>query len=618
MLDTVNIVTDNVARELLRIATQNSIPVSQLSLKINSINTFVKDKESEFLEIYGKDIDKYTDEETLRDETIEFWQEYDCNVRVQDPNDPFKDMQCTVELEENGTLAYLIIQQGSKLNYYEDLFDDFIDFIMAQQIRAGVMVYLFDVDYEKTIQEFVNVLKQIKKITFKENKKILLSKGVREIKSVNAKTLMTIEENNNIGSEDKKGRVDYANRGFLLSCVEGEELFEFIKPQQGKNGRNCRGKIIEAEIVNLDAKPTFTTEDSIEVQESFENIKYLSCKSGYLIKKGNAYDVSNSIDVSEISFKTTGTINTDLDSEISINVIKDNPLEDAIEEGMHVKVQNLSISGSIGPNTKIESRTLSITGQTHNDSSIKCVNAEIGVHKGKVIAREVEVGTLEGGEIIADTAIVKNAMSGKIRAKTIEIHQLGSHVTLEASAGIQIEKVRGEENKFIIDPLIGGGFDDTKEDDQAFLEKLKEELKDLLKTLKESTEKVKRNLEPCEKIKAAIIKSKDQGIKISPTLIQKFQLCKVMKVHYKKLREDVEYKKNQYAKFEKKFLNSGSNIFDAHITLAHPLKGFNHIIYRVTKPQMEIKLSTNESMNKKVFKLIEDDEGILRIVNVNE
>lgn len=527
-------------------------------------------------------------------------------------------MISAIELEENDTLAYFVIKKGSRLSYYDGLYEDFLDYITEQKLRLNIMPYLFDEDYKGTIKGFVEVIEKIKKITFKEDKKILISKGVDEVKSVNSEICMSIEENNDVGAEDSEGKVDYANRGFLLSCIEGEQLFEFIKPQQGRHGRTCKGKIIEVDTVNIDAKPTFTVEDGIEVQDSFENIKYLSTKSGYLVKTGNQYDVSNSINVEEISFKTTGTIDSDLDSEISINVIKENPLEDAIEEGMHVRVQKLSIEGSIGPNTQIEARDISITGQSHNDSSIKCVNAHIGLHKGKIVARKVEVDTLEGGEIIADVAIIKNATRGKIKAKTIEISMLGSHVIMEASEYIQVQRIRGEENTFILDPLINDGFNSKKDDDKIYLKKLEDELKLLLKKYKDTQAKVKSNLEPCEKIKAAIIKSKKQGIKISSGLIQKFKSCKVMRVHYRRLKEEVEYKKSQYAKLKKKLFSNDSNVMDAKIMLKEPIQGYNHIIYKLNNPERKIQIKTNESMSKRVFKLIEDEDGVLKIVNVDE
>ncbi len=537
MTKPIDIVTNNITKELRKIAAQNSIPISRLYIEINSVETFYRDPNKKLIEIPIDELHKYADDDSLRNKTIEFEQQYDITVNPYYKGYPFEKMISTIEFEENDTLAYFVIKKGSKLNFYNDLYEDFLDYITEQQLRSNIMIYLFDTDYHESIKGLVDVIEQIKTITFKEDKKILVSEGLDAIESINPDIHMNIEENNEIGAQDSEGKVDYANRGFLLSCIEGEQLFEFIKPQQGEHGRDCRGNIIEVDIVNIDTQPTFTVEDGIEVQDSYENIKYLSTKSGYLVKKGNQYDVSNSIDVDEISFKTTGTINSDLNSEISINVVKNDPLEDAIEEGMHVKVQKLSIKGSVGPNTKIEAREITIDGQTHGDSSIKCINAKIGLHKGKIIARKVEVSTLEGGEIIADIAIIKNAMSGKIKAKTIEIEMLGSHVIMEASQYIQIEKIRGEENRFLLDTSVDSGFDQGKDDDKTYLKKTEDELKTLIKAFKEITQRIKNSLESCEKIKASIIKSKSQDIGISPVIIQKFKQCKVLRVHYKKLKE---------------------------------------------------------------------------------
>jgi len=234
-------------------------------------------------------------------------------------------------------------------------------------LKSNIIVYLLDTDYKDSVKELINVIEKINVLSFKEDKKILISTGLSAIKAVESKMSMLIEERNEKNPEDSDEKVNYADRGFLLNCTEGKDLFEFIKPQQGQHGRDCRGSIIEEEIICLETKPMFTVDDNIEIEDSFENIKYLAGTSGYLVENGNQYEVSNSINIDEISFKTTGTINSDLDPEISINVIKDDPLEDAIEKGMHVKVQNLSIIGSIGPNVEIQTRTISISGQTRKD-----------------------------------------------------------------------------------------------------------------------------------------------------------------------------------------------------------------------------------------------------------
>ena len=619
MLKPVSIITSDVAKELSKTAKLNSISTSQLYIELNSVETFVKKGDAGFVELPKEDFDQYKEEEILRDESVEFKQDYNIEIISRYEGYPFAEMISEIEFEENDALAYFVIKKGSKLKYSKELYNAFLSYIVEQKLRSNIMLYLFDVEYKSSVKQLVDVLEKIKKITFTEDKKFLVSKGINKIASIVPEVHMNIEESEELGVEDAEGKVDYSNRGFLLSCVEGEQLFEFIKPQQGKPGRTCRGDLLRVKTVDLEAKPTFTVEDSIEVEDSFENIKYLSKKSGFLEKSGEQYVVSNTVDVNEISFKTTGTINSNLDSEITINVVKDNPLEDAVEEGMHVKVQKLSIVGNIGPNTLIEARDISISGQTHKDSSIKCVNADIGTHKGIIVGRKVEVHTLEGGEIIADEVIVQNAVRGKIRAKTIEIKTLGSHVTMEASQYIKIERSKGEENKFIIDTSAGSDFGESKsDDDKSYLKKLEYEFETLLKEFQESKAKVQKNLEQCKKIKAEIIKKKNQGEEISSMFLRNYKICNIMTVKYKKLKEELEYKKSQVAKQNQKLSSIDVNIFDSRIIVSQSLRGYNYILYRLDNSKREIKLNTDESMKEKIFKLVEDKDGVLKIVNAKE
>lgn len=617
MISPTKVVTDNVLEEILHVAREESVNESTLRIELNSVTTLVKTSTKDFTEIPQESVDTYKDEKFLRDDTLEFKQQYNIKIRSKRSDYPFKYMHSQVEFEKNDTLAYLVIKQGSRLQYHKKLYEDFLEYITEQKLRANIMLYLFDVDYESTIKEFVNIIEKMKLFVFKEDKKILISKGIDSVEGIKSQLIMNIEEKSNVGVEDSMGKVDHSNRGLFINCTQGEQLFEFIKPQQGQYGRSCRGEIIDTKTINLDETPTFTVDDSIEIQDSFENIKYIATKSGFLLKEGNRYDVSNNLDIGEISFKTTGTINSNLDADITINVKKNDPLEDAIEEGMHVKVKKLFVIGNIGPDTKIETREISVNGQTHDRTFIQCVNADIKQHRGKVIGREVKIHTLEGGVVVADRAIIEHAVRGKIRAKVIEIGSLGSNVIMEASKNIQVDIINGGENKFIIDTSITGAFDDIKKPDMNYIEKLKNELKLLSNALKDITEKVKKNLEPCKKIQDAIVRKKKEGADIPDSLVKNFKICKVMMARYKKLKEDFTYKKNQLEKVKNGQLESNLDIFDAKIVVKRPIEGFNTIVYRLANPNREIVLKTDKRMNKTTFKLREEYDGSLRIVNIN-
>lgn len=617
MIKPIKVITNNILEEIQHIASENAISDSELRIDVNSVTTFVKTSDADFVEIADDTLNTYKEETFLRDNTLVFKQAYDIKIKSKRSDYPFKDMHSKIEFEENDTLAYLVIKQGSRLKYYDGLYGDFLDYITEQKLRSNILLYLFDPDYQSTIKEFVNIIQKIKLLVFKEDKKILVSKGIDAIEAVISKLIMNIEEESDIGAKDSTGKVDYSNRGFLINCAENEQLFEFIKPQQGQHGRTCKGEIIEVKTITLDETPTFTVNDSIEIQDSFENIKYLSTKSGFLVKKENKYDVSNNMDIGEISFKTTGTIDSNLDADITINVTRNDPLEDAVEKGMHVKVRKLSVKGNIGPDTKIETRDISINGQTHGSSYIKCVNADIKQHRGKVIGREVKVNTLEGGEIVADKAIIAHAVRGKIRAKVIEIGTLGSNVTMESSKYIQVDIITGGDNKFIIDTSIISAYENNKKPDIGYLEKLEDEVKLLLKTLRDTTQKVKKNLDPCKKLQATIIKNKNEGVTIPDSLIKNFKLCKIMMVRYKKLKEDCKYKISQVEKVKNEQRESKLDVFAAKIVVNKPIEGFNSIVYKLSDPEREITLKTDKRMNKTTFKLREEFDGSLKIVNIN-
>ena len=617
MISPTKVVTDNVLEEILHVAREESVNESTLRIELNSVTTWIKTSTKDFTEIPQESIDTYKDEKFLRDDTLEFKQQYNIKIRSKRSDYPFKYVHSQVEFEQNDTFAYLVIKQGSRLQYHKKLYEDFLEYITEQKLRANIMLYLFDVDYESTIKEFVNIIEKMKLFVFKEDKKILISKGIDSIEGVKSQLIMNIEEKSNVGVEDSMGKVDHSNRGLFINCTQGEQLFEFIKPQKGQCGRTCRGEIIDTKTINLDETPTFTVDDSIEIQDSFENIKYIATKSGFLLKEGNRYDVSNNLDIGEISFKTTGAINSNLDADITINVKKNDPLEDAIEEGMHVKVKKLFVIGNIGPDTKIETREIFVNGQTHDRTLIQCVNADIKQHRGKVRGREVKIHTLEGGVVVADRAIIEHAVRGKIRAKVIEIGSLGSNVIMEASKNIQVDIINGGENKFIIDPSITSAFDNIKKPDINYVQKLEGELKLLSNALKDITEKVKKNLEPCKKIQDAIVKKKKEGADIPDSLVKNFKICKVMMVRYKKLKEDFKYKKSQLEKVKNGQLESNLDIFDAKIVVKKPIEGFNTIVYRLANPNREIVLKTDKRMNKTTFKLREEYDGSLRIVNIN-
>ncbi|HFU73976.1 MAG TPA: hypothetical protein ENK65_00320, partial [Helicobacteraceae bacterium] len=147
--------------------------------------------------------------------------------------------------------------------------------------------------------------------------------------------------------------------------------------------------------------------------------------------------------MSEISFKTTGSIETQLDADVSINVKESDSLKDAIGMGMEVEVNEINVEGNVGPNAVIKAKKASVEGQTHQSSEVHDDELSINIHKGTAYAKSITSTRLEHGTVEADTVHVTQAIGGVIRAKEITIELLGSHVTMSATKTITVQQLKG-------------------------------------------------------------------------------------------------------------------------------------------------------------------------------
>ena len=110
---------------------------------------------------------------------------------------------------------------------------------------------------------------------------------------------------------------------FIQSVKKDELLIEYIKPKEGKAGRNCRGEFMKPEDPLVENEPTFNINDTVVKIENDSNIEYKANENGYIVFEENTYFIKTDVDLGEISFKTTGSISTGLDSDVSIKCKRD-------------------------------------------------------------------------------------------------------------------------------------------------------------------------------------------------------------------------------------------------------------------------------------------------------
>ncbi|CAI6149982.1 MAG: hypothetical protein SPLUMA2_SPLUMAMAG2_01662 [uncultured Sulfurimonas sp.] len=170
-------------------------------------------------------------------------------------------------------------------------------------------------------------------------------------------------------------------------------------------GRNYRGEFLEPTEPVIAHEVTFNIDATIKEVSTEESVEYRANENAYIAFDDNTYTIKTDMDVGEISFKITGSINSGVDSDVSLNVSETDLEKDAIGTGMSVEVTEIDIDGNVGSNARVVALRATVAGQTHKTACIKADDLDINVHKGKAYGKNIKVTRLEHGEIDGDFAI---------------------------------------------------------------------------------------------------------------------------------------------------------------------------------------------------------------------
>jgi len=263
-------------------------------------------------------------------------------------------------------------------DYYDALEHDLIAAISKRKLRANLSINIFDQVMYKELSHFMAKIRVAGMYTFDTKQVFLISEGIEPVPTVNDALILHYETNRE--QENHDDRVDYYKRGYLKSVTEGEMLIEYIKPKLGESGRNCSGVFLKPKEPIVKHEPTFGVTDNINVVVGDDNITYVARVGGYVTFENNTYDIRQEVEIGEISFKTTGSIESALDADVSINVKESDTLKDAIGMGMEVEVNEIRVDGNVGPNAVVRANKAIIEGQTHKSSKIYAQKVQINIH----------------------------------------------------------------------------------------------------------------------------------------------------------------------------------------------------------------------------------------------
>lgn len=600
--------TPNVARELLQAASNFKIPIHSLDFHLMNTQTFSKvsdNSSDDWIELSSDEIKELSQEQFLNPK-FELKQVHEIEIFSITEVHPLDSLD--ISIAGNSTLCkiYLTIKAGSNIRYYQNFEQDFIHLINKKMLRANLMIGLFDSMMFSNLRELFAKIRVQEDFHFEVQERYVIAESYEPVETVHDKLILHYDIKRK--AMDEKGRIDYSKRGYLISAIKDELLIEYIKPKRGENGRNCRGEFIAPKEPIIRNKPTFGTGENIATVDTPKSIEYRAAAGGYVTFEGGVYDIKTEVEVSEISFRTTGSIETQLDANVSLNVKEKDFLKDAIGQGMEVTVNSINIDGNVGPNAKVTAKKATVEGQVHQSAVIIADELTINIHKGTAYGKEVHITRLEQGSVEAERVTVTQATGGKIRAKEIIIEMLGSHVKMTASHKIEIEKFHGGENQFVIDPMLNDSRENL-EDRSHHMALVKQSIRDIQKELLSYEQIWKENAPAMEELKRKLAYYKSNGIKLPTSFVQKYQQNLQFKEKIDTLRSELKTKEDQYAFLSEKHTALQSEIFEARIINHDRWRNHNEIIFKLIDPPIEVVYVPIQNSEEKILGLYEDEEG---------
>ena len=612
----------NVAKEIFKIAKSYEMDPELLDFHLLDVQTYTRViteevKETEWEEIAVEEAQAFNDEALLLNPNFQIKQTYEIEVFSKKPpkDDPYSSFKTAVGANATKCKVYLSIAQGSRIDYNSRFEQDFIEMINRKKIRAGILVYMFDSMVEDVASKISARVRIAESMEFEQSETHLIAEGYEPTPTINDALILHYEKSQEVAENE---RVDYADRGFIQSVKEGDLLIEYIKPKMGKPGRNCRGEYMSPKEPVVANEPKFNVSENIKVIEDEDSIKYYASENGYISFENNTYMIKREVDVDAISFKTTGSIDSGVDSDVNIIVKEADAIKDAVGPGMTVEVTEIEIDGNVGSNAKVLAQKASIGGQTHKTATITADDLDINVHKGTAYGEKIHVTRLEHGKIEGEYVDVAQAIGGTIKAKEVEIDICASHVKITASKKIEIKKMLGSENSFTIDPLLSRDVKNSVEDNEEQIKELEARLKELKKEIEKYTTLIKNGTKSFIEIKKRLLHYQKNKVKMPETFVKKYKQFQNMQQRLKELKGEYQLKQEKLNLLTTRTASFQDNIFDARIINRDKWVGYNEIKFKLVDPPIELVYKPQEGSNAKIFGLVEVDDGEFAIRPLDE
>lgn len=608
--------TTNVIKELKNIAIANHLKPTDLGFKLLRTTTYYSDEKSENNEMNEEELKLLLEDSFLLNPNLKLTQHYRVEIYKIEDQDDDHTLLPDITLSGNKSLTKIIamVAQNHDVKYTSKLEEKMIEDIQIKKIKAGILVGIRDQNMYKEIKKIVANIRVNGIID--QNQTFVVCQGVDEIPSINDDLIYHYKKKINAKSTD--GKVDYSKRGFVLAVDQDECIIEYIKPQLGTPGRNCRGAFIPVKEPRKANDAPIAITANLTKKESETSIKYIANRGGYVNFEKGTYDIQDQMEINEISFKSTGSIDASLGSNIKINIKEKDILKDAIGAGMSVETTEVHVQGNIGSGARIKAKIADIGGQTHQTAYIEADKIIIAVHRGEANGVDVEIDRLEGGKVIGDTVHINHMIGGEVIAKIVKIENLMSNAKITASEILEVTELKGTNNKFIIDPSVTKEFNEMIESINKKIEKLEEELKAYPRQLSSKKEFIDKNKPMAEMVKEKIMELKRSGVEPPVTLFAKIKDFQEKVIDYNNFLQTFKDKKEELQEYREDLNKVQNKVFSAKIINHSSWKEFNEVRFRLIYPPKDVTYNPKEREIAREITLKDMGNGEQRIIRSGE
>ncbi len=586
------VTTSSVAQTIEHFCQEKNIPVSKIDFDLLGVKTEafspLDDEKPQILSLP-------LDAATWLNEKLSIRQTYEIFLRFSHPESDDIALNLGFGGNKNLTSVVAFIKPSSKLGALEGLEGRLEREFNKRKLKMGILMGVYDDGMKRDIALFCEQVRKNSKLV--NEFKIELFHGPDFVPSRDD-SLEFVYQKHGDGQEGKSG---------VASTKAGSELVVYQKARAGILSRDAKGRLLEPSEPKSTKSCDFKIGDGVELIENDNEKIYRAKKTGFVIFSGTELDVKEEIALHDVSIKT-GSIDAGMDSDSKLDITDDNPNSEAIGDNMSVRAAVINVQGSVGANATVVAKEVTIGGQTHKTSKIKATKAHIKNHKGYIEADEVEIDTLEGGEVVAKKARIGTAIGAKIKADECHIKILGSNNIVNATKLIEIETPQGGENRLAIEAAANAS-------DMKGLNELEEKISKLQKSVSEKEEFVEKEL---REIEAQAKTAGEIKVKMEEERKKNSPLANVLLAKLKHFAQNVEKTKKIESELveEKAALNAllgeadliQYKVLDAKVVALSPWQGYNSVSFKLIFPPREFNYKIVEGATTKemVLKKISD------------